>query len=204
MTKNSTKSTAGWIAGVAATAALLGVTGCSSEPEPADGKPAPSSPTAEQDSDKGKDDGSASQPSEVRQSTPQEAVATWVTAVINGKPQEACLVMAEPDSGKVGSPSTCSSDSPDVKKLKSGVMKFQEALSPKPASKEPKVEVDKVPASGGEAEVPADKVTVNGKPLNETIAANSTGIKADQIDAKTKVSEIKGDWYVTDFDFSIG
>lgn len=222
MTGSGRKRTLGLVASVAMAAAVMGVTGCSSDGDSGDKsgdkKPAESS-SAGQDSGGKSDDGGKNDQQggggsgigggpQVKQSSPQEAVASWVGAIVKGKPKEACLVMAEPAKGsapaKVGSPERCNSGAPDVQKMQKGVGRFREAFSPKPPSDNPKVEAAQVPANGGKAVIPADKVTVDGKSLDKIIVSNSTGVKEDQLDVKFTSAKIKDAWYVTDFAFNIG
>lgn len=197
-----------WIAGVAVVAAVVGVTGCSKEAESdAGSKPAASSSTGNGSEKKG--DGPAdSQASEPRQATAEEAVATWVTAVVKGEPKKACLVMADPAKGsspaKVGTPDRCDSNAPEVRKMRENVGKLRTSFTPKKSTGDPKVEVAQAPATGGKVVVPADKVTVDGQTLDKVILSNSTGLKPGQLDVKVESTKIKDAWYVTNLDLNLG
>ncbi|MFF7654795.1 hypothetical protein ACFZCY_34015 [Streptomyces sp. NPDC007983] len=207
---------AGWIAGAAVVAAVVGVTGCSKEAESESGaekNPAANSSTAaepgkaQQGEKKG--EGSAdSQSSAPRHATAEEAVATWVTAVIKGQPKRACLVMAQPATGsssaQPGTPSRCNSNAPEAREMRKNVGRFRESFTPKQSTGEPKVNVAKVPATGDKTVVPADKVTVDGQTLDKVILSNSTGLKPGQLDVKVESTKIDDAWYVSNVDFNIG
>ncbi|AXK37145.1 hypothetical protein DVA86_07035 [Streptomyces armeniacus] len=217
MSESLGKRTVGWVAGVALTAVVAGVTGCSNDsgsdsdsdadsaanekPETKSSAPAdPEQPPGE--------DGATADPSAPRQSSGQEAIASWVTAIIKNQPRKACLVMAEPAKGstpaQVGSPEMCNGKGTEGKQMKEGLGRFRESFTPKPPTDNPKVEVAQVPATGGKMDVPADKVTVDGQTLHEIILSHSTGMKPGQLDVRFEASEIKGAWYVTNLDFNIG
>ncbi|MEU9188973.1 hypothetical protein AB0D14_31410 [Streptomyces sp. NPDC048484] len=198
----------GSIAG-AAVAAVVGLAGCSDDADPAADKKssANSSPTA--DAEKPGDDASASSSaSDADQSTAEGAVAGWVTAVIKGQPEEACLLMAEPATGskpaQVGSEAKCGEDAPERKEMEATLGQFRESFTPKPPTDDPKVEVTQPPATGDKVEVPADKITVDGQTLDKIVLSHSTGVTADQLDIKVESSKIKDVWYVTNLDFNIG
>lgn len=197
-----------WIAGAAVVAAVVGVTGCSMETESGEGeKPVANSSTAAGSEKKG-EDSAASQPSKTRQATAEEAVATWVTAVIKGQPKQACLVMADPAAGsspaQVGTPSRCNGNTPEVREMRENVGKLRTSFTPKQSTGDPKVDVARAPANGGKAVVPADKVTVDGQTLDKVILSNSTGLKAGQLDVKVEATEIEDAWYVTNLDLNLG
>ncbi|MGY1439928.1 hypothetical protein [Streptomyces reniochalinae] len=202
------KRPVGWIAGAALAAMVLGVTGCSSDSDSGEKKPAADSSSADRPTEGKKDDSSTPPPSNTRQSSAEGAVAAWVTAIVKGQPKKACLVMAEPASGsspaQVGSPSRCDSDDPKVRKMRENLGRFRASFSPKPPPSDPQVEVAKTPATGGKAVVPADKVTIDGKPLDKVILSNSSGVKAGQLDVKMTSSKIDDAWYVTDFALDLG
>ncbi|MFD7500347.1 hypothetical protein [Streptomyces sp. NPDC059850] len=200
-----------WIAGAAVVAAVVGVTGCSKEAESDSGtvekKPVASNSTGAGAEKKG--EGSAdSQASEPRQTTAEEAVATWVTAVVQKKPKEGCLVMAAPAQGsspaQVGTPERCSGNAPEVRQMRESVTRFHESFTPKQSPGEPKVEVAKTPATGDKATIPADKITIDGQTLDKVIVSNSTGVKPGQLDVKVESTKIKDAWYVTNLDFNLG
>jgi hypothetical protein len=209
------KRTVGWIAGGALAATVAGVTGCSSDSDPAaDKKPTASSSSAAdaenaENAEKGKQkDGSAAQPSAGGQSTAEGAVAAWVTAVIKGEPKQACLLMGEPatDSSpaRAGTAERCDSDDPEVRQMQDSLGEFRTSFMPEPPTDDPKVEVAAVQATGGKAVVPAKKVTVEGKTLDKIILSHSTGVEAGQLDVNMESTKIDDSWYVTNLDFNIG
>ncbi|WP_369199299.1 hypothetical protein [Streptomyces sp. PU-14G] len=202
------KRSVGWIAGAALAAMAVGVTGCSGDSDSGEKKPAADSSAADQPKEE-KKDGSATPPSsDTRRSSAEGAVAAWVTAIVKGQPKKACLVMAEPAAGsspaKVGTPSRCNSDDPDVRKMRENLGKFRASFSPKPPPSDPQVDVARTPATGNKTVVPADKVTIDGETLDKVILSNSSGVKEGQLDVKMTSSKIEGAWYVTDFALDIG
>ncbi|WP_420907363.1 hypothetical protein [Streptomyces scabichelini] len=194
-------------------AMVAGVTGCSNDTgSAADKEPAASSSTTA-DSEKAKkreqqDGSAAAQPSAVRQSTAEGAVAAWVTAVIKGQPKQACLLMGEPaaDSSpaRAGTPSRCNSNAPEVRQMQDNIGKFRTSFMPEPPTNNPKVEVATVPVTGDKAMVPADKVTVDGQTLDKIILSHSTGLESGQLDVKVESTKIADAWYVTNLDFNVG
>ncbi|NGO08281.1 hypothetical protein G5C60_11720 [Streptomyces sp. HC44] len=192
---------------------VAGVTGCSNDTgSAADKEPAASSSTTA-DSEKAKkreqqDGSAAAQPSAVRQSTAEGAVAAWVTAVIKGQPKQACLLMGEPaaDSSpaRAGTPSRCNSNAPEVRQMQDNIGKFRTSFMPEPPTNNPKVEVATVPVTGDKAMVPADKVTVDGQTLDKIILSHSTGLESGQLDVKVESTKIADAWYVTNLDFNVG
>ncbi|MEV2211722.1 hypothetical protein AB0H86_09730 [Streptomyces sp. NPDC050997] len=200
MRSNSYRNrTVGWAVGATLVATVAGVTGCSNDTESAaEEKPTASSSTA----------GESQKSSATRQSTAEEAVATWVTAVVEGKPKQACLVMAEPATAskpaRVGSPSMCNSGTPEARKIQENIGKFRTSFTPKPPTSNPKVEVAQVPVTGDKAVIAADKVTIDGQSLDKVILSNSTGVEPGQLDVKVESTKIDDAWYVTNLDFNIG
>ncbi|MGW1287005.1 hypothetical protein ACWDBD_16105 [Streptomyces sp. NPDC001118] len=197
MAENYRNKAVRWIAGAALVATVAGVTGCSKGTDSAaDKKPTASRSTA------------ASPPSATRPSTAEGAAAAWVTAIIKGRPKQACLVMASPAAdaspARVGTPAMCNSNTPDVRKMLDNVGKFRASFTPKGSTGDPKVDVAQVPVTGDKAVVPADKVTVDGQTLDKVILSNSTGLKPGQLDVKIESAKIDGAWYVTNFDLHVG
>ncbi|MFI1176785.1 hypothetical protein [Streptomyces melanogenes] len=190
------KKTVGWIAGATLAATVVGVTACSrgtnsaAENKPTTGTSATGAPS-------------------IRQSTPEEAVATWVTAVIKGQPNQACLVMAQPATGsspaQVGTPSMCDGNTSEAREMRDKLGRFRTSFTPKPPpTSDPKVEVAQVPVTGDKAVVPADKVTIDGQTLDQVILPNSTGLQPGQLHVKTESAKIDNAWYVTAFDLNVG
>ncbi|WP_188275021.1 hypothetical protein [Streptomyces sp. CBMA152] len=188
------------IAGAALVVTVAVVTGCSTGTDSAaDKKPTASKPTA------GKPTAAASEP---RQSTAEEAVASWVTAVIKSQLEQACLIMAKPatapSAAQVGTSSGYNSTTPEMRQMRENLGRFRMAFTPKPPTDNPKVEVARVPETSGTAVVPADKITIDGQTLEKVILSNSTGIKQGQLDVKTESARIKDAWYVISIDFHVG
>lgn len=204
------KRTVGWIAGGALVATVAGVTGCSNDSDSGAEKKSTASSSTAADSEKEtqKDGSAAEQPSAGRQSTAEGAVAAWVTAVIKGQPKQACLLMGEPATGstsaRAGTPKTCDSNAPEVRQMQGSIAKFRTTFMPEPPTDNPKVDVAKVPATGGKVLVPADKVTVDGQTLDKIILSHSTGLKSGEVDVKVESSKIDDAWYVTNLDLGIG
>ncbi|WP_371673699.1 hypothetical protein OG985_42085 [Streptomyces sp. NBC_00289] len=207
------KRAIGWIAGSALAAAVMGLTGCSDSTDSTADKEsaASSSPAADTDkSEEGKpeDASASSRASAAGQSTAEGAVAAWVTAVVKGEVKDACLLMGEAAKGsspaRAGSEATCDGDAPQGKQMEKNIGQFREAFTPEPPTDDPKVDVAKVPATGGKAVVPADKITVDGQTLDKIILSHSTGVKSGQLDVKVHSTKIDEAWYVTDLDLDIG
>ncbi|MFE1797319.1 MULTISPECIES: hypothetical protein [unclassified Streptomyces] len=198
----------GSIAG-ATLAAVVALGGCSSDSDSDSKKKSTASASPAADEKKPDSDASASSPaSAADQSTPEGAVAAWVTAVIKQQPKEACLVMAEPAKGstpaKVGSEETCGDDAPDRKQIDATVEQLGESFTPEPPPADPKVEVAKAEATGDTVEYPADKITVDGQTLEKIVLSHSTGVTADQLNIKVQSGRIEDSWYVTNLDLDIG
>ncbi|MFJ2261734.1 hypothetical protein ACIOKD_25930 [Streptomyces sp. NPDC087844] len=190
-------------------AAVVALGGCSSDTDSDSEKKSTASGSPAADEKKPDSDASASSPaSAADRTTPEGAVAAWVTAVIKQQPKDACLVMAEPAKGstpaKVGSEETCGDDAPDRKQIDATVKQLGESFTPEPPSADPKVEVAKASAAGDTVEYPADKITVDGQTLEKIVLSHSTGVTADQLDIKVQSSKIEDSWYVTNLDFDLG
>ncbi|MFI6931019.1 hypothetical protein [Streptomyces sp. NPDC050287] len=204
--------TIGWIAG-GALSAVIGLTGCSDSSDStadkgtaASSSPAPDAETSAQE--KPEDASAPSQASAADQSTAEGAVAAWVTAVVKGEPKDACLLMGEAATGsspaRAGTEATCDGDTPQAQQIEKNIGQFRKSFTPEPPTDDPKVEVARVPATGGKAVVPADKITVDGQRLDKIILSRSTGVKSGQLDVKVQSTKIGKAWYVTDLDLNIG
>ncbi|MEU8969398.1 hypothetical protein AB0D11_08980 [Streptomyces monashensis] len=185
------------IAGAALVVIAAGVTGCSKGTDSgAHEKPTAGGPTA------------SSASSATRESTAEDAVAAWVTAIVEGRPRQACLVMAFPATdaspARAGTPAMCDGNTPEVRKTLDTVGRLRTSFTPKGSTGDPQVTVAQVPVTGDRAVVPADRVTVDGQALDKVVLSHSTGLKPGQLDVKTESTRIDGAWYVTDFDLHIG
>ncbi|WP_320784222.1 hypothetical protein [Streptomyces sp. CRN 30] len=191
-----------------ATAAAMALTACSvggddttADPEPAKSGSSAAASGASAD----QQDESSSGASTADQSSPEKTVAAWVTAVVKGEAKQACLLMGEAGSPpETGSEETCADDSTQGKQIQQSVAQFQESFTPDPPTENPKVEVTEVPPTDDKAEYPADKVTVDGKTLEDIILANSTGLEKGQLNVSIESSKLDDAWYVTNMDFDIG
>ncbi|MET8537771.1 hypothetical protein ABZV67_39995 [Streptomyces sp. NPDC005065] len=133
---------------------------------------------------------------------------TWVTAILQGKPKQACLVMAEPASGstpaQVGTPQRCNSDDPQVREMQDNISKFRESFTPKGSNGAAEVKVAETQSTDDKALIPADKIYVGGQPLDAVILSNSTGLEKEQLDVKVESTKIDSSWWVTNIEFNVG
>ncbi len=196
----------GAIAG-AVVAAVVGLSGCSDDPKPAEGKK-PSASGSPVDDSSEPADAVSSPASGVDRSSAEKAVAGWVAALIKGDIEQACLLMAEPADGsepaRVGSEKTCGADAPERERMESALGKFKESFTPDPPSDDPKVEVTQAPGTGDKVTVPAAEINVDGQALDKVVLSHSTGVTQDQLDINVESSRIQGSWYVTNLDFNLG
>ncbi|MFD0312724.1 hypothetical protein [Streptomyces flavalbus] len=142
------------------------------------------------------------------QSTPEEAVATLVTAIIEDDKGRACRVTGTAATGsepaKPHTAAMCDSDSPDVQQMNKVVDSLRTSFTPEGANGQADTEVAEVAAADGKAVVPGEGITVNGQTLNEIMLSHSTGLTADQLDTAFEVTEVQGAWYVTDMKLGVG
>ncbi|MET8111870.1 hypothetical protein [Streptomyces prasinus] len=205
---------ADWFVGGVLVMALAGVTGCSGDTDStADKKPAAAGGSASAGSEKageGEQEGGSPTPpsSAADRATAEGAVAAWVAAVIKGDAEEACLLMGEAATdaspAKVGGPETCAGDAPQAKQMEKAVEGFRESFTPEPPTDDPKVEAARTPATGDQVVIPADRITVDGKTLEEVILSNSTGVNSEDLNVNVEAGKIEDAWYVTNLDFDIG
>ncbi|WP_437086095.1 hypothetical protein [Streptomyces sp. enrichment culture] len=132
-----------------------------------------------------------------------------MAAVVKGDTKEACLLMGEAATGsspaQTGSEETCGTDSAQGKRIQDTVGQFKESFTPDPPTADPKVEATApADASAEKAVFPADRITIDGKTLEEIIISNSTGVGPGRLDVKIGTDKLDGTWYVTDMDFNIG
>ncbi|MCP3766858.1 hypothetical protein [Streptomyces sp. MAR25Y5] len=207
------KRAADWLVGGVLVVTLTGVAGCSGDTDPAaDKKPAAASsaPAGQGEAEEGEQEsGSPTPPSSAAdRATAEGAVAAWVAAVIKGDAEEACLLMGEAATeaspAKAGSPETCAGDAPQAKQMEKAVEGFRESFTPEPPTDDPKVEAAQTPATGDEVVIPADRITVDGKTLEEVILSNSTGLSPQDLNVNVEAGKIEDAWYVTNLDFDIG
>lgn len=167
-----------------------------------DSSPSPSGSTS--DSSKASS-GNGSSAEAGDQSTVSSTVSAWVSAVIEKDGKQACLLSTVPGSTsppKASSPKTC--DASTTKKRARGVKSLSKSFTPQNASGKPTVQVDAPTPKGDEAVVPAEKITVDGKPLKKIMLSGSQGVDSKSFDAKVKTNKIDKKWYVNGFDMDIG
>lgn len=143
---------------------------------------------------------------EADQSSAESVVAAWVAAVIKGEMKESCLLMADAEAtpAKVGSEEICGDKAPLRKEMEEIFKSYREAFTPDPPIDDPQVKVAEVVAPGDKAEIPSDKIAVNGQSLNKIVLSHSTGVTEDELDIKVESSKIGDIWYVTNLGFHIG
>ncbi|MFE9006030.1 hypothetical protein ACFYOY_28495 [Streptomyces sp. NPDC007875] len=210
-TARSKKTAAGWIVGVCVLlAAAPALTGCSTDSDSTKSKgqdgsasaaPTTSTGTTAEPtpSPKGRPDG---------QTTVQEAVATWVTAVVQDRPEKACLVMATPATGgspaKPNTAATCGGDTPQAQQMRQQIHRLHASFAPDQPKNPPTVKVAKVPVADEKATVGGEQITVDGQTLKAIVLSHSTGVKEDEVGVRVEAAVVDGRWYVTDLGLSVG
>ncbi|MER7694637.1 hypothetical protein [Streptomyces sp. NPDC097610] len=208
MSQNLCSRSIRWMAaGLLAASVVGGVTGCSSDSDSsADAKPVAEGTAASPKKEASKE--SEAQSSGARQASAQEAVATFVSAVVEDRWTDACLVMAQSEDGatpaQLGSPKLCNSNDPATREMQKNVSSMGKSFRPNNLTGASKVEVVEVPPTSNKVQVPADKIMVNGKPLDDVILSNSTGVSKEQLDVKVESVKIEGKWWVNNVEFNIG
>ncbi|WP_211121515.1 hypothetical protein [Streptomyces yatensis] len=207
------KTAAGWIAGVCVLlAAAPALTGCStdsdsSKPKGKDGS-ASAAPSASTGTTAEPTPSPTGRPGPGGRSTVQEAVATWVAAVVQDQPKKACLVMAtSADGGSPAKPNTaamCGGDTPQARQMKQQVHRLHASFAPDQPKNPPTVKVAKVPVADQKATVDGEQITVDGQTLKAIVLSNSTGVKEDEIGVRVEAAVVGGRWYVTDLGLSVG
>ncbi|MFR9725197.1 hypothetical protein ACL02R_17790 [Streptomyces sp. MS19] len=138
------------------------------------------------------------------QATAQDVVAGWVTAVIDNRPEDACLLMALPaeDGGdpEVGTAETCAEGGP----MHSQLTGLAETFTPADAAGVPTVTVTGEPESETSATFPIEQIDVGGQTLQEVVLSHSEGVSAEDVDMSVEAGAFDGVWYVTDLGLSIG
>jgi hypothetical protein len=136
-----------------------------------------------------------------RPATGQLVLADWVGAVIAGDYKRACTDMADTSvtPAKVYTAATCDPADAKIKTMERVLKGLREAFTPANSTGKPDVKVTGPAPAGDSATIAADKVTVNGKTLDEVVVANSTGVKPGETKITFGVTKIDGGWYVTDF-----
>jgi hypothetical protein len=101
---------------------------------------------------------------------------------------------------KVFSPDTCAGENDTVKALHTVLDGLHTAFTPDNAANPPEVEVAGPAAIGDSAKITADKVSVDGKTLDDIVLSHSTGVQPGQTNITFSLQKVKEAWYVTNFD----
>jgi hypothetical protein len=196
---------------VLAMAAALTMTACSDEAEEsADTTSDPGEPPASEEPGEPGDSPDADAPQEGQaagQATAGEAVATWISAIVEDRPLDACLVMGT--SGDGGAPTgntaaMCEGDSPEAGQAGQLVSTLAESFTPESRGEPPVVEVTEGTEPDGTATFDGQQITMDGRTLQDVVVSNSTGVEPGQIGIEIDASQIDGLWYVTDMNLSFG
>lgn len=196
------------LAATAATTALLALAGCSSSTGPAVNTAAatPQGSATPASSSNADSDGTSAT------GTPATALAAWVSDVVEGDYLAACSKMALPANGTAtgtpipGTAALCTkptrfgtaSTSPE-----SIIKALHPSFTPKSLSGKPVVTVVPVAATGSSVSVDAKQISIDGTPLVQVIASNSTGVSAAQLQVTFALTRLNGSWYVSDFNLNV-
>ncbi|GAA0918845.1 hypothetical protein GCM10009574_045290 [Streptomyces asiaticus] len=201
----SKKNAVGWIVGICVMAAGSALVGCSADSTKAEdtkstkGTKGPASTASATPSPKGQSGD---------QSTAQGAVATWVTAVVEDRPKEACLVMATPagdgSPAKPGTEARCGGKGPEAQQIKAQIHRMHTSFTPDQPKNPPTVKVAEVPVTGKKATVDGEQITVDGRTLKAIVLSHSTGVEKDQVGIRIEAGVVEGRWYVTNLGLSVG
>lgn len=204
----SKKNAVGWIVGICVMAAGSALVGCSADST----KTEDTKGTKATKSTKGPASTASATPSPKGQSgdqsTAQGAVAAWVTAVVEDRPKEACLVMATPagdgSPAKPGTEARCGGKGPEAQRMKEQIHRMHTSFTPDQPKSPPTVKVAEVPVTDKKATVDGDQVTVDGRTLKAIVLSHSTGVEKDQIGIRIEAGVVEGRWYVTNLGLSVG
>lgn len=137
--------------------------------------------------------------------TAELALAQWIGAVVSGNFAQACSVMADAEQTppKVFSPKTCAGQDETMKSVHKVLDGLRTAFTPDNAANPPKVEVAGPAATGDSAKIAADKISVDGKTLDDIVLSHSTGVQPGQTNITFSLQKLEEAWYVTNFDLKI-
>lgn len=137
--------------------------------------------------------------------TAEQALAQWIGAVVSGDFDQACSVMADAEQTppKVFSPETCAGQDETMKSVRKVLDGLRTAFTPDNAANPPKVEVAGPAATGDSAKIAADKISVEGKTLDDIVLSHSTGVQPGQTNITFSLQKLEEAWYVTNFDLKI-
>ncbi len=192
-------------------AAAFLVTACSDDSsESAESTPEATAADQEQAAEGDTDEGGAAEEEQTGggegtadQSSAEGVVSHWVTAIVQERPTDACLVMATPatdtEPAELPTPEMCESQA-----VLEHLGALNESFAPEAPADPPVVAVTGSPASDGTAAFSGEEITVDGQPLQEILVANSTGVEQGQVGIEIEAADIDGLWYVTDMGLSFG
>ncbi|MEV0639997.1 hypothetical protein AB0I77_34665 [Streptomyces sp. NPDC050619] len=194
-----------WIAGAGAVVAMSVVTACSDDSTAQQAEPGSSSSST---AEAGTPTPTPTKGQTADQSTVQGAVAGWVTAIVQDRPKNACLVMGTPATSsspaRANTEATCSGSGSQAKKMEQQIHSLHASFAPESSTSDPKVTVAKVPVKGKTAVVPGKQVTIDGQTLTAIVLSHSTGVQKGDVGIKIEATDIDGSWYVTNLNLSVG
>ncbi|MFE2184725.1 hypothetical protein [Streptomyces sp. NPDC059455] len=142
------------------------------------------------------------------QSTVQGVVAKWVTAVVEDRPKDACLVMATPATdgspAKPGTAAMCGGKGPEAQQMVDQIHRMHASFAPDQPKNPPTVKVAEVPVAGKKATVDGKQITVDGQTLKAIVLSHSTGVEENQVGIRIEAGVVEGRWYVTNLGLSVG
>ncbi|VVJ17558.1 Uncharacterised protein [Amycolatopsis camponoti] len=145
---------------------------------------------------------SAAADATAKASTAEQALARWVGAVVSGDFVQACSVMADTGQAppKTFTPEACAGQDKTMKAMRKVLDGLHTAFTPDNAANPPKVEVAGPAATGDSAKIAAEKISVEGKKLDDIVLSHSTGVKPGQTNITFGLQKVEEAWYVTKFD----
>ncbi|WP_210943952.1 hypothetical protein [Streptomyces sp. MK37H] len=131
-----------------------------------------------------------------------------MTAVVEDRPKEACLVMATPATdGSPAKPITeaiCGGKGPEAQQMAEQIHRMRTSFTPDQPKNPPTVKVAEVPVADKKATVDGEQVTVDGQTLKAIVLSHSTGVEEDEVGVRIGAAVVAGRWYVTDLGLSVG
>ncbi|WP_275558953.1 hypothetical protein [Streptomyces sp. 5-6(2022)] len=207
----SKKNAVGWIVGICVMAAVPFLAGCSADSTKTKDPKATQDAKGSQD-EKGSTPAAGTTPSPKGrsgdQSTARGVVATWVTAVVQDRPKDACSVMATPATdgspAKHGTEAMCAGKGPEAQQIKEQIHRLHTSFTPDQPKNPPVVKVAEVPVADKKATVDGEQITVDGQTLKAIVLSHSTGVEEDQVGVRIEAGVVEGRWYVTNLGLSVG
>lgn len=129
--------------------------------------------------------------------SPEIAISTYLTDVIEGNFRGACLMMGLPaDDGAPPQPrgqTVCANEARDPQ-IRAAVMGIAKTVTPADAVKATTtVAVHRLPAAGTSVTASDTQVTVDGRPLHDVVAANTRGAESTVSFQAVRISDR---WFV--------